>query len=211
MLPRQPSNVPMIEPTTRPATSATRTLAELSATARRRSSAVSVAVGVDPAFRHSSRPASTCSNPQSRTERPFTVSFIVASGQNKQSAAATVCHGPLFVSTSFAAKRRRGRLRHSCFRQESSGHRVRKPDPIDGNEELEALAVHLPGRRLDNYRLSTPPTHLPCRLRVLGEMDVVPFALLQPFGHDRRQKGLHRTGIQTLRALSLFPFQANFI
>src|SRR6266851_2134235 len=79
MFPRQPSNVPMIEPTSRPSTSATRTLAGPPATARRKSSAVSVTLGVASACRHSSRTASTSSSRQSRMDRPLAwFSIIVA-------------------------------------------------------------------------------------------------------------------------------------
>src|SRR5262245_26946907 len=93
MLPRQPSKVPRTEPTICPSTSARRTLALLSETARRRSSALSVTLGVASAWRHNSRTNSTSSGRQSRMET-LTKSLIAATTESEKPAAAIFCHGP---------------------------------------------------------------------------------------------------------------------
>src|SRR4051794_24185396 len=113
MLPRQPSNVPMTEPTMRPPTSATRTWAGLEVTARRRSLAVSVTPGVASACRHSSRTLCISSSRHARMDRlPAAVSFIVVPIKEGKPAAGAACHGPLHVSSNQKASVEEGHVPH---------------------------------------------------------------------------------------------------
>ena len=69
--------------------------------------------------------------------------------------------------------------------------------------------MHLAGIHLKNDRLAAPGTYPPSRLRLVGKMDVVSFALFQSFGHDRRQESLHGAVIQDIGRLPLFQLQIN--
>src|SRR5579884_2338484 len=71
MLPRQPSKLPITEPTMRPPISATKTRAGPSASAWRMSSTVSVALTVAPACRHKASKSSASSRRQRRMQKRF--------------------------------------------------------------------------------------------------------------------------------------------
>ena len=79
--------------------------------------------------------------------------------------------------------------------------------PLTDKKNLKPWPCILPASTWRMTGLPRLAPTLPSRFHVLGQMDVVPFAFLQAFCHDRGEKPFHRAVVQDIGRLFLFQLQ----